>query len=148
MEDINNEKRDWIKAKKRIEEIPDNCRAGKSDRKNLATVFAKSEKWGIDPLNAEKSSMSNLRRILKDAQSAIRHNEKEKLVELFQWAAELNVAQLRLTLGSVDLETIVFQEIIKDGEVCYVLMLKQHQFDRIKRSTQLQLKFVNDDNNV
>ena len=135
----------WTSAKMRINEIPDGCPAGVSDRKNMAEVFDKAEEWGIDPSLAQTASLSNLRRILKVSRHAISNDYQARLIQLFSWAAELNVIDLRLKLGTLDLDTITYQQIIDEGGMFYVMKLMPHQFSRIKRSTKLQHTYVSSD---
>jgi hypothetical protein len=113
----------------------------RSTQKHLLKILNVAEEWNIDPTYAEQASLSNLREIIREARSAIHMDNRERLEELFQWAAKYTNKDLRIKIRDLDRETIIVKVIPDKHASKYVIEVTEDQLQRIKRATKLQYTY-------
>jgi hypothetical protein len=113
-----------------------------SDQRHLIQIIDASEKLGIDPTDASKASISNLRTIIKPARHAIINKDIKKLSGLFEAAAKLPTCQLRVYVGAHKIEKIAYKENVKKGCTYIQLELNPYQFTRILQISKAWYIFV------
>jgi hypothetical protein len=113
-----------------------------SDQKSLLSIIDACSQLKLDPEPASCASISNLRTIIKQARRAIEKDDREHLTELLRWAAELPTAELRVRIGTHNLEEIPFWHKRNDGEEdAYLIEVNPKQLERIRRSTKSSYVF-------
>jgi hypothetical protein len=112
-----------------------------SARRHLLRIIVRAEQWGIAPDYFMETGKSSLREIIRECRSAMARGERDRLENLFRWAATLTVKELRLQIKDLIRETIVVREIPGEYASRYVMLMQQDQFDRIKRATELSYNY-------
>jgi hypothetical protein len=132
----------WEKVENKVQEAFDKDDPhARSTLKHLLKILSVAEEWNIDPTYAEKASPSNLREIIREARKAIPKGNKDRLEELFQWAAKYTNKDLRIKIRDLDRETIAVKEIPGKYASRYVMEVTEDQLERIKSATKLQYIF-------
>ena len=117
-------------------------RSWASDRKHLLQIIDAAEQFGLDSTHAEQASLSNLRTIIKPARRAILATKRQRLSQLFLWAAILTTAELRVRVGAHVLQEILYKTRTREGETLYEILATSGEFERIQRMTKPQYSFV------
>jgi hypothetical protein len=91
---------------------------------------------GLDPVDLERASISNLRTIIRSAKDALKDVDTKKLATVFKMAGNLTTSELRLRIGVHRPEELNFEKVSRNGLIFYRLMLTAKQFDRIEKSTR------------
>lgn len=142
----------WSDISKLAEVNTSDAQSTTSDKQNLQNIFKKAEIWGISPEILANASLSNLRAIVPLASKAIRDRDKDRLTELFTWAATMTNIKLRIALQSFGRELIPVQvendPIFGANEPVYVIRLDQEQIRKIARTCQRQFVFTLDDTDI
>jgi hypothetical protein len=112
-----------------------------SARRHLLRIIVRAEQWGIAPDYFMEAGKSSLREIIRECRSAMARGKRDRLENLFRWAATLTVKELRLQIKDLIRETIVVREIPGEYASRYVMLMQQDQFDRIKRATELSYNY-------
>ena len=113
-----------------------------SDRRHLLGIMDEAEKLGLDATFAEKSSISNLRTIIKVAREAIEKHDLDRLARLFQWAAEFTTSDLRIRIGSHVCEIVYYRKNAKLGKTQFEFAVSPDQFEKIRQITKSQFTFI------
>lgn len=113
----------------------------KSDFNSLMQIIDKLERLGVDPEDAEKASLSNLREIVPILRDALKNNDLTSAREVLATAADLSNRELRIQLGVPGLETIFYEVIEEEGEKMIQVAFTPKQFERLKKATTIQFEF-------
>lgn len=89
----------WKTVKHRIMNHICASQTWQSEQKSLLYVIEKAKLLELDPSNAERATISNLRTIAPKAYRAAYNNQLAELDRLFQMATEYNCTDLRIALG-------------------------------------------------
>jgi hypothetical protein len=135
-------KKSWDHIRERIEKINLASEKGRSHARHLVEIFDKSEEWEIDPANAAAAKISNLQEIVSEAQKAIRRGRKDRLIVLFQWAAECTNSELRILLREEKMpEITVYPEGDDRHPMYYMIRVTEDQYEKIIAATRRQFKY-------
>lgn len=89
----------WKTVKNRIMSHDCSSQTWQSEQKSLLYVIEKAKMLGLDPSNAERATISNLRTIAPKAYRAAYSGQPAELDRLFQMSTEYNCTDLRIALG-------------------------------------------------
>lgn len=89
----------WKSVKNRIMSHTCPSQTWQSEQKSLLYVVEKAKMLGLDPSNAERATISNLRTIAPKAYRAAYNGQPAELDRLFQMATEYSCTDLRIALG-------------------------------------------------
>lgn len=115
----------WKTVKEKIATKELDSKTWRSDQTNLLKVAEAAAEYGLNPVHAQKASISNLRAIIKPAKKAIQAGDKELLDQLFELASTLSNRDLRTRTNKRKIETIYFQKI--NDVIVLKLTPRQHE---------------------
>jgi hypothetical protein len=132
----------WTDLQKAITQKELTSRSWKSDQASLLYIFEAANKMGIDPEIVANIDLCKLRTIIKEARRAIGRDDEVYLAELFHFAATNNMVDLRLKIGTTEVEEIKVEKRLNAGKEKFFFKLSQNQMSRIQQSTRLYFKFL------
>jgi hypothetical protein len=132
----------WPELHKLIDERATDSVSWASNQRDLHFIFNKAEEWGIDAADLKKASLSNMRTIITSAKSAIKNNNRNRLIEIFMLASTVSAVELRIQLGISDRKQVKVEKYEMDGEERYsIVHLTFEQLERVVRATRSSFDF-------
>lgn len=134
-------KKNWGQVRERIKEINGKSEATRSHIQHLNAIIDQAEEWEIDPGNAMMAKTSNLQEIVSEARKAIKRGKKDRLQELFEWAANCHNTDLRILLIEENMPEIT---VCREGDYrhpIYIFRVNEDQYEKICAATRRQFKY-------
>ena len=133
---------EWDTLRSTIISIDLSASSWKSDRESLLKIIDWAEEASLDPTGVASIDMTKLRTIIKEVKKAINWGQKDRVDELFSWAKELTVVDLRQRVGISIPEDIEVKSRIEGDDVKIIVELTITQFERMKASTKPHFNFI------
>ena len=131
----------WKQFKQRIRAHKLATASWNSDQKYLLEIAQQAEAWKLDPSNACRAGISNLRNIVHTARKAVDMHDRKHLAQLFDQAAYMTMPQLRAAIGQTQIEQIPFHRTSAPVQAFHVT-LTPDQLRRMQRSFQHRYEFI------
>ena len=131
---------DWDNLRGRIQDKDLDSPTWLSDKQMLLIITAECEKLNLDPGNASRASISNLRTIIKPLRKAIENHDLTRIDKLFDWAADQSNRALRSSIGMYKAERVNYWLVRKEkNESIYLIEVNSRQLKRIMNSVKDRL---------
>jgi alpha-mannosidase len=132
----------WKELHQKLDDRTTDNTSWASQKKQLHKIFSKAELWGIEANELAEAKVTNLKTVVKCAKSALKHNDKEKLIEIFRLASTLTNTDLRIKLNIVDRDLVKVEMCEVDGEKFYnIVHLTHDQLELIIRAARSSIVF-------
>ena len=127
----------WNRVRKQIYSVSLTHASWYSDRKHLLEIIDVAEMLNIV---APRTSISNLRTIVKPARAAIKDHKTKKLAELFRMAEVFPTAYLRVKCGR-RLQPVCCCEVTAGEKIKVQIDLTQEQFSKFACTMKNRFEF-------
>lgn len=132
----------WQDIKAQIDDRKLDSSSWKSNKQSLLMIISYAEKHKINPEYFAEIPFSNKRTIIRYVRKAIIKEDQNRVLELFQWAHDLNNAYLRLKLGTPDLEDVFYIKSSDETKKIFCIFYSGDQFKRVQNLTKLHYRYV------